>query len=323
VVSHTGAGGLILGGGLGRLQRRHGLAIDNVLGVELVTADGRVVRASADENPDLYWAVRGGGGNFGIVTQFFLRLHPVPAVVGNFLFTYPEAAARDALRRFFEFSAGADRDLFVIASAFAGEDGTRGVRIVGNWFGAPGRLDSVVAPLRKAGTATAARVFPAEYVKVQQAADAGLNAAGNRHYGKGGFVRQVDDALVDAILGPLEPLPGRNFSVALLPMDGAVADVAADATPWAHRDARFNLDASSSWAAADAAADARNTAANRAYWRSVEPFTRGFYSNGLLDENQAQVDATFGPNHARLVAAKRRWDPGNLFRLNANVPPGA
>lgn len=323
VVSHTGAGGLILGGGLGRLQRRHGLAIDNVLGVELVTADGRVVRAAADENPDLYWAVRGGGGNFGIVTRFFLRLHAVPPVVGNFLFTYPEAAARDALRRFFDLSNGADRDLFVIASAFVGADGARGVRIVGNWFGAPERLDRVIAPLRKAGQATAERVFPAEYVKVQQAADAGLNAAGNRHYGKGGFVRQVDDALSDAILGSLEPLPGRNFSVALLPMDGAVGEVAPDATPWAHRDARFNLDASSSWPAADAAADARNVAASRDCWRRLEPFTRGFYINGLLDENQDQVTANFGPNYPRLVAAKKRWDPGNLFRLNANVRPDA
>jgi FAD/FMN-containing dehydrogenase len=321
VVSHTGAGGLILGGGLGRLQRRFGLAIDNIVGVELVTADGRVVQAAADENPDLYWGVRGGGGNFGVVTKLFMRLHDMSPMVANFVFSFPAETAKDALRLYFEYTSGADPDLFVIGSVFMNADGQSGVRFIGNYFGPNARLDRVLAPLRKFGKASSEAVFPIEYVKIQQAADDGFNAPGNRHYSKGGFLRAADDRLIDAIVENLEPLPGRRFSISLLPMDGAPAEIAANATPWTHRDALYNIDSSSAWPVNDAESDARNIAWNRAYWPSIEPFTRGFYVNGLMDQTQAQVNANYGPNYARLVAVKNAWDPTNLFRLNANVRP--
>ncbi len=321
VVSHTGAGGLILGGGVGRLHRRFGLAIDNVLGVELVTADGRVVRASADENPDLYWGVRGGGGNFGVVTKLHMRLHEMSPMVANFIFSYPADVAKDALRLYFDYTDGADSDLFVIGSAAMDGEGNLGVRMIGNYFGPMANLDRVLAPLRKFGKTTSEAVFPIEYVKIQRAADDGFNAPGNRHYSKGGFLRTADDNLIDAIFDNMEPLPGRRFSIGILPMDGAPAQVASDATPWAHRDALYNIDSSSVWALNEAESDARNIAWNRAYWPKLEPFTRGFYVNGLSDQTQAQVNANYGQNYQRLVAVKNQWDPNNLFRLNANVQP--
>lgn len=321
VVSHTGVGGLTLGGGMGRLQRRFGLAIDNVLGVELVTAEGKVVTANAKENPDLYWGVRGGGGNFGIVTKFLFRLHTMNPMVINFGFSFPMDVAKDALKLYFDFSTGADPDLFLLGGISMREDGTGGVSIGGNYFGPQSNVDRVLQPLRDFGKATRDSVFPIEYVKIQRVADDGFNAPGNRHYAKGGFLREINDDLITTLVERIEPLASRRFSVGLLPMDGAPSKVGADETVWAHRDASYNIDSSSKWAVNNSDVDEENVAWNRAYWKDVEPFTRGFYVNQLIDENQGQVNANYGANHARLVDVKNKYDPTNFFRLNANVRP--
>jgi hypothetical protein len=321
VVSHTGVGGLTLGGGMGRLQRRFGLAIDNVLGVELVAADGRVVTANEKENADLYWGVRGGGGNFGIVTKFKFRLHTMNPMVINFGFSYPLAVAKDALKLYFDFTTGAHEDLFVLGGVSMNEDGAGGVNIGGNYFGAQADVDRVLKPLKDFGKATKERVFPIEYVKIQRVADDGFNAPGNRHYAKGGFLREVNENLITTIVDRLEPIPSRRFSVGLLPMDGAPSRISPDATVWAHRDASYNIDSSSKWAVDNVDVDEQNVGWNRDYWSDIEPFTRGFYVNQLIDENQGQVSANYGSNYARLVALKNKYDPTNFFRLNANVKP--
>ena len=321
VVSHTGVGGLTLGGGMGRLQRRFGLAIDNVLSVELVTAEGKVVTANAKENPDLYWGVRGGGGNFGIVTKFLFRLHTMDPMVINFGFSFPMDVAKDALKLYYDFSTGADKDLFLLGGISMREDGTGGVSIGGNYFGSQKNVDRALQPLRDFGKATRDSVFPIEYVKIQQVADDGFNAPGNRHYAKGGFLREVNDDLITTLIERIEPLASRRFSVGLLPMDGAPSKVGAKDTVWAHRDAAYNIDSSSKWAVNNSDVDEENIAWNRAYWKDIEPFTRGFYVNQLIDENQDQVNTNYGPNHARLVDVKNKYDPTNFFRLNANVRP--
>ena len=323
VVSHTGVGGLTLGGGMGRLQRRFGLAIDNVLSVELVTAEGKVVTANAKENPDLYWGVRGGGGNFGIVTKFLFRLHTMDPMVINFGFSFPMDVAKDALKLYFDFSTGADKDLFLLGGISMREDGTGGVSIGGNYFGSQKNVDRALQPLRDFGKATRDSVFPIEYVKIQQVADDGFNAPGNRHYAKGGFLREVNDDLITTLIERIEPLASRRFSVGLLPMDGAPSKVGAEDTVWAHRDATYNIDSSTKWAVNNSDVDEENIAWNRAYWKDIEPFTRGFYVNQLIDENQDQVNTNYGPNHARLVDVKNKYDPTNFFRLNANVRPTA
>ncbi len=321
VVSHTGVGGLTLGGGMGRLQRRFGLAIDNVLGVEIVTADGKILTANAKENPDLYWGVRGGGGNFGIVTKFIFRLHSMNPMVINFGVRFPMAVAKDALKLYFDFSSGADEDLFILGGVSMREDGTGGVSIGGNYFGDPSNVDRVLKPLRDFGKATSDRVIPIEYVKIQRIADDGVNAPGKRRYAKGGFLREVNDDLITTLIERMEPMPSRSFSVGLLPMDGAPSRVGASDTVWAHRDASYNIDSTSTWAMDDTDVDEEIISWNRAYWKDVEPFTRGFYINQLIDEDQGQVNSNYGNNHARLVKVKNQYDPTNFFRLNANVRP--
>lgn len=321
VVSHTGVGGLTLGGGMGRLQRRFGLSIDNVLGVEIVTADGKVLTANAGENPELYWGVRGGGGNFGIVTKFLFQLHEMNPMVINFGFRFPMEVAKDALKLYFGFSTNADPDLFLLGGVSMQQDGSGGVSIGGNYFGPHSNVDRILQPLRDFGKATTDRVFPIEYVKLQRAADDGVNAPGKRRYAKGGFLREINDDLITTMIERIEPLSSRAFSVGLLPMDGAPSKVGGGDTVWAHRDASYNIDSTSTWAVENSDVDEENVAWNRAYWKDVEPFTRGFYVNQLIDEDQGQVNSNYGSNHARLVKVKNTYDPTNFFRLNANVRP--
>ena len=322
VVSHTGVGGLTLGGGMGRLQRRFGLAIDNVLGVEIVTADGKFLRANDKENPDLYWGVRGGGGNFGVVTKFFFRLHPMNQTVLNFSFSFPMEHAKDALKLFFDFTTGASEDLFLSGGVSMRADGTGGARIAGNYFGPFGDMDQVLQPIRRFGKATADRVYAMKYADVQRSSDDGINAPGARRYAKGGFLRDIDENLIDTIVDRMEPLPTRNIGVGLLLMDGAPARVGPSDTVWAHRDALYNIDSTSTWSVENPDVDEQNIAWNRAYWKDVQPFTGGrFYVNQLMDENQGQINANYRHNYDRLVEVKNAYDPTNFFRLNANVQP--
>ncbi len=323
VVSHTGAGGLILGGGMGRLQRKFGLSIDNVLGVQIVTADGRVLTANAKENPDLYWGVRGGGGNFGVVTEIKMRLHKVNPMVMAFSFNYPLQHARDAMMLFLDAADGAHEDLFLTGGLGVNEDGSGGVGISATYYGPPDQVEKFMAPFRAGKMAVSERVSPIEYVNIQRVADDGVNAPGLRRYAKGGFLRIANEDFVEVMVGRAEPLPGRSFRCGLLPMDAAPSRIGPSDTVWAHRDALYNIDASSTWAIGDEESDERNIAWNRAYFRDIEPFSQGFYVNSLSDENQTQVNDNYRQNYARLVEVKNKYDPANLFRLNANVRPTA
>ncbi len=324
VVSHTGAGGLMLGGGIGRLQRRFGLAIDNNIGVEIVTADGKFRRANANENQDLYWGVRGGGGNFGVVTKLFMRLHPMEQNILNFFMAYTWENAKDALKLYFDLTDGAPEDLMVLSGASMNPDGSGSAYISGNYYGPFNQIDDRLKAVRAYGKATVDRVYPQQYVDVQRSIDDGVNEPGRRRYAKGGFLREVTDDLINAVIDGMEPLPTRRIGVGLLPMDGAVARVGPADTVWAHRDASHNIDSTSSWTVTDLELEAEHIAWNRAYWQEVEPFTKGgFYVNSLMDESQGQVNANYGHNYARLVEVKNKYDPTNFFRLNANVRPSA
>ncbi|MFL2769688.1 MAG: FAD-binding oxidoreductase [Rhodospirillaceae bacterium] len=322
VVSHTGAGGLILGGGMGRLQRRFGLAIDNNIGAEIVTAEGKVLRASADENPDLYWGVRGGGGNFGVATKLFMRLHPMEQTVLNFVFVFPSNAIKDALKLYFDFALEAPENTFTMAGASIDPEGNRSAYISGNYFGSFNEIDELLRPIRSLGTAAVDRVYPMKYVDVQRSIDDGINEPGRRRYAKGGFLRDIKPGLIETLIDGLEPLPTRRLGIGLLPMDGAPARIGATDTVWAHRDALFNIDSTSSWTDSNPDVDAQNIASNRSYWEQIEPMLGGgFYVNSLMDENQGQINSNYRQNHERLVKVKNTYDPSNFFRLNANVQP--
>lgn len=319
-VSHTGVGGLVTGGGFGRVARKHGLSIDNLDSVHVVTADGEFRRASADENADLFWGVRGGGGNFGIVTSFEFRLHPMPrqVVAGDLVF--PLAKARDALRMFGEYGPEAPDELdfgFVMVQPPGDEDGVVVVPVC--YCGEPSGLDRALAPLRALGTPLADTVDAVEYTTLQRSGDTSDPRA-QGVYLKAGFIPGLGDDLASAIVDGFPAHPSRLTGVFFQMGGGAIARVASDATAFSQRDVFANMLATSAWPFGQDGSE--HMQAIRDYWSTLERFTHGFYVNDLeTDHSAAAIQANYRANHNRLVQVKNRYDPTNLFRMNANVKP--
>jgi FAD/FMN-containing dehydrogenase len=318
-VSHTGVAGLTLGGGFGRLARKFGLACDNLLSADLVAADGRLVHASVTENPDLFWALRGGGGNFGVVTSFEFRLHPSPPILLGGPVIFPLAQARSALRAYADFAGDAADDIYADAALTTLPDGNRVLIIDTCYAGAIDAGERAFAPIRKFGTPIVDAIAPTPYVKLQQTADQVL-ARGRRYYVKGSFLREIDAALSDSLVEGFAGLPTgvtANFADA----GGAISRVAQTATAFWNRGARWNLVCSAVWD--DPADSEAGIAAGRRVYAIAEPYAKGFYVNdaNLAERTQAQVDSNYGGNLARLEKVKAQYDPANLFHLNANVMP--
>ena len=317
-VSHTGVAGLTLGGGLGWLMARHGLTCDNLLRVDLVTAAGEAITASADSHPDLFWALRGGGGNFGIATAFEFRLHEVgPTIVGG-LRLYPFDQAREVLRFYRDFSSRAPDDLTAFAAVMTLPDGTRTVAVITAWFGDLARADEVLAPLRAFGTPIADLIGPMPYLQLQQTFDASV-PHGIPRYWKSGYFPVLDDALIDVLV---ERAAGLSPMSALLffHMHGAFGRVPSDATAFAARQDVWDIDILSQWT--DPGDAAAHIEATRAFWHAIAPFSRGVYVNHLdADDAQPRARTAFGANYARLAEVKRRYDPDNVFRHNTNITP--
>ena len=315
-VSHTGVAGLTLGGGFGRLARRFGLALDNVLGVDIITADGEFRRANKDENPDLYWGVRGGGGNFGVVTSFKFQLHPMQRQVVRARFTFPGSEAKSVLNFFAEYSANAPDNLYVSGGIAARPNGL-GVAISIIYSGPLDKAEDFLAPIRKAGTVTAEDVRTLDYVFVQKMGD--NTDIRSVAASKSGFVEALTPQLVDALISGMEPHPGRSHSVAFQQSGGAIGRVAADATAFPHRDSKSNMLCGVRWPFGEEGGEHR--AYVEEYWKNIEPHTKGFYTNDMLKESQGTVNLNYLGNYLRLVEIKNKYDPSNLFRRNANVPP--
>lgn len=317
-VSHTGVGGLTLGAGFGRLARRFGLALDNVRAVDIVGADGQLRHASRDENPDLYWAVRGGGGNFGVVTSFEFNLHPMQRqVVGGGL-VFPIARAAELLQAYADISHAAPDDLYLDA-VLATPRGKPGVFVLNVCYSGPAdRADAVLAPLRKLGTPLKDTISAMDYVALQRSSDTTDPRVEGRKV-KSGFVDALPGDLLRAMVAGYQPHESRGTTVFLQHAGGAIGRVAQSATAFPHRRAVNNLMANVSWPFEE---DGRpHTDYLAAYWQSLAPFTDGYYTNEVADEPQATIDANYQGNLARLREVKKRYDPGNLFRLNANVLP--
>jgi FAD/FMN-containing dehydrogenase len=319
-VSHTGVGGLVTGGGFGRLARRFGMSIDNLLSVDVVTADGRLVRASAEEHPELFWGVRGGGGNFGIVTSFEFRLHPMQREVvgGNIMF--PIARARDVLEVYADYIRDAPDELslgFGVAYPPRGAPGVAGFSVC--YSGPAGEAERVLAPIRKLGSPLVDGVRAVDYVALQRSGDIDDPRA-RATYLKSGFLPDFPAALASSIVDHIEGHPGRSTAVFYQESGGAISRVANGDTAFAHRDAKGNLLSAVDWAAGD---DPREHIAwLRTFWGRLEPLTRGFYTNDLEAEAGApQINENYRGNYERLVRVKRTYDPTNLFRLNANIEP--
>ena len=318
-VSHTGVAGLTLGGGFGRVARRYGLALDNLRAVELVTADGKVVRASASENPDLFWGVRGGGGNFGVVTTFEFALHPMTrqVVTGDLIF--PLSRARELLDFYMDYSIDAPDELYtdvVMSAPPGGKDGVFLLHVC--YTGPAAQAESVLAPVRKLGTPVAGKIESVDYVAVQRSWDR-TDPRNEGEYLKSGFIDGVAPTLTRTIMDGFEPHPARGTSVFFQHSGGAIGRIAPDATAFPHRRSTHNMFSAVRWPIGGDSNE--HVAYLKNYWATLSRFTDGYYTNEVGDEAQRYVDENYQGNLARLQAVKRKYDPGNLFRLNANVRP--
>jgi FAD binding domain/Berberine and berberine like len=316
IVSHTGVGGLTLGGGYGRLGRKFGLTIDNLLSAEIVTAKGETLRLSADENQDLFWAIRGGGGNFGVVTEFEFSLHDVPAEMYGGVMQWRLADARNVLDYYAEKSVDFSNEMFIGPGMSTGADGTAWLTMDVCYCGDPRNAERELAALRAVAHPVIDNAAPTAYLTMQTRMD-GAARPGIRSYIKSGMVREFTPALIGTMLEAFEP--GRGVIVNSFACGGQIAQVAEAATAWPHRKAHSMFGAVSFWS--DAGLDAARIASTRAAWSTLEPHTRGHYAN--IQADQPEVAGNFGPVYERLVSIKNRHDPLNLFRLNSNIKPTA
>ena len=321
-VSHTGAGGLTLGGGFGRLGRRYGLTCDQLSSVDIVTADGRLLEASETANPDLFWAVRGGGGNFGIVTSFEYRLHPFDGWVTGGHLVFPFEQAKQILRGLDDLYQRAPEPLWIEAILMSPPGGARELILDVCCSDSEKASEAALAPYRKLGKPLRDEIGRVPYLQLQTQDDEGRARIGGRYYTKSGFMDRFDDGLIDAMVETMAGAPDVWPRIALPPKGGAIGRVARDATAFWHRGALYSVILQT--ANADPAGDAATVEWAKASWPALQAFTKGFYANQYLSESATdRVNETYGGNYDRLVALKTRYDPTNLFRLNANIRPRA
>ena len=319
VVSTTGVGGLTLGGGVGKLARKYGLACDNLLSVEMVTADGRVLKASADENQDLFWAVRGGGGNLGVVTSFEFRLHPVRPMVYGGAVIHRLNDAKDALRHFDDYCRTAPDEFRGEAVLLTSPDGELVLAVSICCIGPLDQAERVVAPLRTFGSPLSDQVGAVPYLELQAGGDQ-IFPTGLCFYWKSHFMTDLGDDAVDVVLAQFAKVPSPRSVVIFEQYGGAIARVGRSDTAFSHRDAQYDFFPASVWS--DPTESETHIAWAREMWESMSQFsTGGVYVNDLGDEGEERVRAAYGANYARLVAVKNTYDPGNFFRLNANIKP--
>jgi FAD/FMN-containing dehydrogenase len=332
VVSTTGIAGLTLHGGYGHLRRKFGLSIDNLLSVEIVTADGQVRTASATDNGDLFWAVRGAGSNFGVVTSFEFRAHPVGPVVQLCAPFYALEDGGKALRAWREFTATASDEINSLAviwsvpdvDEFPAELRRRPVVILATVFvGPPEEGARIMQPLRELATPLLDMSGPIPFTAVQAAFDP-FFPKGRFYYWKSTNVHEFSDGCIDTILAAAANRPSHLSDIPIWHLGGAAARVAAEATGYGRRDAPYLVTAEATWT--DSAQNEKNIQWARELVAAMKPFSRGgLYLNfpGFGEEKVAMLRDAYGPNYERLAALKTQFDPGNLFRMNINIPPAA
>jgi FAD/FMN-containing dehydrogenase len=328
--STTGVAGLTLGGGFGWLTRRHGLTIDNLLGATVVTADGELRRVSAASEPELFWALRGGGGNFGVVTSFEFKLHPVGPELHAGLVVYPFAQARRVLRAWRDFNAGAPDELSVWAVLRKAPplpflpSSAHGTDVVVFPLVHSGSVEEgrrAAAAVLEFGEPLASAVGPTPYAGFQTAFDP-LLSPGGRNYWKSNNFSSLSDAALDVVIASAVDLPGPECEIFVAQLGGAMARVAPAETAFVARDANYIMNVHGRWS--DPRDDDKvRSWARRSFQAAAEHATGSGYVNFLTDDEGERVAASYGSNHARLQAAKRRYDPENLFRMNLNIAPAS
>ena len=329
IISTTGVGGLTLGGGIGHLTRKCGLSIDNLLSVDMVLADGRFVTASAEENEDLFWAVRGGGGNFGAVTSFLFRLHPIKTIIGGpTLWTLEQAA--DVMKWYREFITTAPDDLngfFAFLTVPPASPFPENLHlkkmcgVVWCYTGPEKEAERVFKPIREFGPPALYGIHAMPHPMLQSAFDA-LYPPGLQWYWRADFVKELSDEAIALHVKHGSDVPTMHSAMHLYPINGAAQRVGKTETPWSYRDA--------TWAEVivgvdpDPANAKRITEWSKTYWEALHPYSAGgAYANFMMDEGEERIKATYRDNYARLASLKKKYDPTNLFRVNQNIKPAA
>lgn len=317
-ISHTGIAGLTLGGGIGWLMRKYGLTCDNLVAAEVVTADGQIVTASADDNPDLFWGLRGGGGNFGVVSEFSYRLHPVTFVFGG-LVAFPLPAAKPILQELRNYLPTVPDELTTTTFLLTTPEGHKALGVGLCYCGDPNDGERWLTPIRQMGPVVMEQVGVMPYPVVQSMLDQ-VAAPGRRYYVKSNFMDDLKDEAMDVLIDAYMRVPSPLTAVLLVQMGGAVGRADRTGTAYYHRDVAFSFSAFSSWV--DSAEDDANIGWTRQLWQDLRPhMSASVYVNELLDEGEERVREAYGPAYPRLAALKKQFDPDNIFRLNQNIRP--
>jgi FAD/FMN-containing dehydrogenase len=319
VVGSTGIAGLTLGGGHGFLMRRYGLACDNLLSVDVVTADGRWLGASDMEHAELFWGLRGGGGNFGVVTSFEYRLHPLETMLAGMVI-YPIAQAKAFLRLYREVTSTAPDELGSLVALGTLPDGTQAAVLLVGYSGPIADGEKLLRPLREFGSPLADQVSPSPYGALQGISEH-FNPRGYRNYLKTNYLRDLSDDAIDILVERYASVPAPFSHIVVEHMGGAVSQMDRQATAYNYRDAQYNFLIVGMWA--DPAQDAGGISWVRGLWQALQPFSSGnIYVNYESDVGVDRVQAAYGAaKYDRLVALKNTYDPTNFFRLNANIKP--
>jgi FAD/FMN-containing dehydrogenase len=321
IVSDTGIAGLTLGGGLGWLAGKYGLTCDNLLSADVVTANGQVLTVSATEHADLFWGLRGGGGNFGVVTSFEYQLHLVGPVLAGMVL-YPFTKAREALTFYRDFATAIPDEVNTVGGLLTSPDGAPVVAIAVCYNGSLDAGEKVLRPLREFGPPLADLISPMPYCQVQTLFDAAM-VRGRRYYFKSNFMQRISDGAIDTLIERFATVPSPLSVVYFEQLGKAANRVGATATAFSHRDALCEWGCDAVWL--DPAADAVHLQWTRALAEAMRPFTTGSdYVNHIgleTDEGAERIKAAYGTNYARLVTLKNTYDPTNLFRHNQNIKP--
>jgi FAD/FMN-containing dehydrogenase len=319
VVSTTGIAGLTLGGGLGWLMGKHGLSCDNLLSADLVTADGQCLTASADKHPDLFWGLRGGGGNFGVVTSFEYRLHSVGPVLAGMVL-HPMAKAREVLRFYRDYARTCPDALTAFAALMTSHEGDPVVAIVVGYIGDLAEGEALVAPVRKFGSPLVDTIAPMSYVQLNQMLDAAFPYGGVQRYWKSSFLKELGDDVLEILIDRAATMRSPMSMVGFFHVHGAATRVDPNETAFGLRADQWDYDVISQWN--DPGESAGHIQWTREFWTAVEPFATGeVYVNHLDAEEGTRIRAAYSDNFGRLVALKNKYDPTNLFRLNQNIKP--